>query len=53
MSPRIQTHGNGTSSNIHGKHWVGKEVPDQKWKVGQVIGRCHISGLRLERKILQ
>ena len=23
--------GNGTSSNIHGKHWVGTEVHDQTW----------------------
>ena len=23
--------GNGSSSNIHGKHWVGTEVHDQTW----------------------
>ena len=23
--------GNGTSSNIHGKYWVGTEVYDQTW----------------------
>ena len=31
VSPRGEMQGNGTSSNIHGKHWVGTEVHDQTW----------------------
>ena len=42
----------GKTLYIHGKEWVGKEVQDQKWKVGQVIGGCDLFGLWLEGKIL-
>ena len=41
--------GNGTPA-LTASVWVGEDVHDQKWRVGQVIRRCHIFWFVVEKK---